>query len=123
MKKTMTVVTAAGIMLGALASGPFENAVLHGETDKARAIDYAPGEEMVFTLSLQGAEPFDTGEYFVKWMRSGDDGLAETGRVDATTLPLVVKTKIDRPGFVRIRGSREQERRALQEDAGLHGQY
>lgn len=102
MKKTMTVVTAAGIMLGALASGPFENAVLHGETDKARAIDYAPGEEMVFTLSLQGAEPFDTGEYFVKWMRSGDDGLAETGRVDATTLPLVVKTKIDRPGFVRI---------------------
>ena len=48
--------------------------MLHGETDKARAIDYAPGEEMTFTLSLQGAEKFGAGEYFVQWTRTGDDG-------------------------------------------------
>jgi len=89
-------------MCGVHAAGPFDNAVLHGETDKARAIDYAPGEEMAFTLSLQGAEAFPQGAYFVKWTRTGDDGKREEGRVDATTLPLVVKTRIDQPGFVRL---------------------
>ena len=95
---------AAGTLLSfaALAAGPFDRAVLHGETDKARAIDYAPGEEMTFTLSLQGAEAFGEGEYFVKWTRTGDDGKSESGKVDAKTLPLVVKTKLDQPGFVRL---------------------
>ena len=82
--------------------GPFDKAVLHGETDKERAIDYAPGEQMVFTLSLQGAEDFAEGDYFVSWMRTGDDGRTEEGKVDATKLPLVVKTSLDRPGFVRL---------------------
>ena len=86
----------------AFAAGPFEDAVLHGETDKSRAIDYAPGEEMTFTLSLQGAEAFGEGQYFVKWTRTGDDGKKETGKVDAKALPLVVKTKLDQPGFVRL---------------------
>lgn len=102
------VVFAVGTMLAAavaFAAGPFENAVLHGETDKARAIDYAPGEEMTFTLTLQGAEAFAEGAYFVKWTRTGDDGQKEEGRVDATKLPLVVKTKLDRPGFVRLLAS------------------
>ena len=95
---------AAGTLLSfaALAAGPFDRAVLHGETDKACAIDYAPGEEMTFTLSLQGAETFGEGEYFVKWTRTGDDGKSESGKVDAKTLPLVVKTKLDQPGFVRL---------------------
>ena len=86
----------------ALAGGPLDKAVLHGETDKVRAIDYAPGEEMVFTLSLQGAEAFADGQYFVKWTRTGDDGAKEEGKVDAKSLPLVVKTKLDQPGFVRL---------------------
>lgn len=106
MKSLMTVVVAVSAAVffrcEALAAGPFENAVLHGETDKARAIDYAPGEEMVFTLSLQGAEAFGDGEYFVRWSRTGDDGLKDDGKVDARTLPLVIRTKLDRPGFVRV---------------------
>ena len=85
-----------------LAVGPLDNAVLHGETDKARAIDYAPGEEMAFTLTLRDAGEFAEGEYFVRWTRTGDDGLKETGKVDAKTLPLVVRTKLDQPGFVRL---------------------
>lgn len=28
---------------------------------------------MVFTLSLQGAEAFGEGQYFVRWTRTGDD--------------------------------------------------
>ena len=92
----------AAMNLAAFAAGPLDKAVLHGETDKARAIDYAPGEEMVFTLSLQGAEAFGDGEYFVKWTRTGDDGGKDEGEVDAKSLPLVVKTKLDQPGFVRL---------------------
>ena len=96
----MAVLTAAS--LAALAAGPFDKAVLHGETDKARAIDYALGEEMTFTLSLQGAEAFGDGEYFVQWTRTGDDGKTDSGKTDAKKLPLVVKTKLDQPGFVRV---------------------
>jgi len=87
---------------GVFAAGPLDRAVLHGETDKARAIDYAPGEEMAFTLSLQGAGDFAAGQYFVKWTRTGDDGKTDSGKVDAKALPLVVKTKLDQPGFVRL---------------------
>ena len=99
-KKLVGLFAATRIML--LAAGPFENAVLHGETDKACAIDYAPGEEMVFTLSLQGAGTFAPDEFYVEWSRIGDDGLAENGKVDAKSLPLVIKTKLEQPGFVRI---------------------
>ena len=101
MKNLMFAVLAVA-SFASFAAGPFEDAVLHGETDKARAIDYAPGEEMTFTLSLQGAEAFGEGQYFVKWTRTGDDGRMETGKVDAKALPLVVKTKLDQPGFVRL---------------------
>ena len=93
----------AGSAFAACAAGPFDRAVLHGETDKARAIDYAPGEEMVFTLSLQGAEDFAAGAYSVRWTRTGDDGVTESGMVDAKNLPLVVRTKTDKPGFVRLK--------------------
>ena len=101
MKKLMmalSVATAFGLY-----AGPFDKAVLHGDTDKERAIDYAPGEEMTFTLSLQNADKVADGEYFVNWNRYGDDGKTEGGKVDVDQLPLVVKTKLDRPGFVRVR--------------------
>lgn len=87
-----------------LYAGPFDKAVLHGDTDKERAIDYKPGEEMTFTLALQGAEKVADDEYFVLWSRTGDDGEVQTGKVDVNKLPLVVKTKIAKPGFVRVRG-------------------
>ena len=104
MKRLITSVWACS-WLAAFAAGPLDNAVLHGETDKARAIDYAPGEEMVFTLTLQGAEKFAEGEYFVQWSRTGDDGKKDSGKVDAKSLPLTVKTKLDSPGFVRLEAS------------------
>ena len=87
----------------AFAAGELDDAVLHGDTDKERAIDYRPGETMTFTLRLQGADslPAD-GLYFIDWNRTGDDGLTEKGRVPLSLDPLVIKTKLDKPGFVRI---------------------
>ena len=66
---------------------------------------FAPGEEMVFEIRLEGAKgeiPPDT--YFVDWERRGDDGLVEKGRapLPAADAPLVVRTKSDKPGFVCI---------------------
>lgn len=66
---------------------------------------FAPGEEMSFTIRLEGVEgeiPPDT--FFVDWERRGDDGITEKGRAPLPTadVPLVVRTKMDVPGFVCI---------------------
>ena len=97
------VALAAGFGVSVFAAGPLDRAVLHGETDKERAIDYKEGEEMVFTLTLQGAEAFKEGDYFIHWQRTGDDGRSERGRVPLSAVkPLVIRTKLDMPGFVRV---------------------
>jgi len=82
--------------------GPFDQAVLHGETDRPCLIDYAPNEEMSFTLSLQGAGKVPEGTYFVSWKRTGDDGQVAEGKVDVTRLPHVIRTRLGEPGFVRV---------------------
>ena len=103
MKRISIVVLAALMIEGLFAAGELDEAVLHGETDKARAIDYRPGETMTFTLTLQGAKPLPPDTYFIDWKRTGDDGVSESGKVPASlTTPLVIKTKIDKPGFVRL---------------------
>lgn len=90
-------------ILGMSMAGPLDTAVLHGETDKARAIDYALGEEMSFTLTLEGVDHLPEEPYFIRWRRTGDDGKTDGGRVPLELgKPLVVKTSIDRPGFVRL---------------------
>ena len=71
-----------------------------GETDKS-PLSYAPGEPMVFTLRLHFKGPKPTVPYFIAWRRSGDDGKQETGRAPAFS-PVVIRTSLDRPGFVRI---------------------
>ena len=103
--KAFALAAVVMLSLGAAAAlaGELDSAVLHGETDKARAIDYAPGEEMVFTISLQGAKEVPAGKYFVTWERTGDDGKKDSGKVPlSATKPLVVRTSLDRPGFVRV---------------------
>ena len=95
----LTIVAAAGLF----AAGELDNAVLHGDADKVRAIDYKPGETMTFTLTLQGVKQLPPDTYFISWKRTGDDGITESGKVPASlTTPLVIKTKTDKPGFVRI---------------------
>ena len=66
-------------------------------------LSYKSGEEMTFTITLKNKKNNDapvTGRR-VKWQRRGDDKLTESGFAD-TDKPLVLKTKINQPGFVRI---------------------
>ena len=103
MKTLLTVVWAFAAAWTVQAAGELEDAVLHGEPDKARAIDYKPGETMTFTLQLQGVKSIPPDTYFISWTRTGDDGKIEKGKSPASlTEPLVIKTKLDKPGFVRI---------------------
>ena len=104
MSKACLVWSAAAVLaLAAFADGELDSAVLHGEADKVRAIEYKVGETMTFTLALQGVETLPPDKYFISWTRTGDDGKREGGKVPASLAePLVVKTSIDKPGFVRI---------------------
>ena len=103
MKRISVAVLAFCAVLGLLGAGELDNAVLHGETDKPRAIDYKPGETMTFTLQVQGVKALPPDTYFISWTRTGDDGVTERGKVPASLAePLVIKTKLDTPGFVRI---------------------
>ena len=97
--------TAIGMLLAAAAAfaGELDGGFLKGVTDKAKPF-YAPGEEMTFTLRLEGIKAFPPGEWFISWERTGDDGKRDAGKVPASlTEPLVIKTSIDQPGFVRVR--------------------
>ncbi len=66
---------------------------------------FAPGEEMAFSIRLEGVKgDIPEGAYFVDWERRGDDGIVEKGRAPLPTAaaPLVVRTKMDAPGFVCV---------------------
>ncbi|MBR4653694.1 MAG: acetylxylan esterase [Kiritimatiellae bacterium] len=101
--KSIISIIAAACSAAAFAAGELDDAQLIGTTDKERAIDYEAGETMTFTLALKRANPFPAGTYFIKWTRTGDDGLKDEGKVELSAeKPLVVKTSIAKPGFVRL---------------------
>jgi len=66
---------------------------LTGTTDKD-SIAYRLNEPITFTLIPHGGVS-------VRWERTGDDGKEEKGEAKADA-PVVVKTSLDRPGFVRL---------------------
>ena len=72
---------------------------IKGVTDKG-PLDYAIGEDMTFTLTVQGAQELPPGLKLC-WTRTGDDGQEQKGTADIAS-PLVVKTSLNRPGFVRL---------------------
>ena len=75
---------------------------LKGTTNKD-PVSYKVGEEMVFTLTPMEMEGKPAaGEFTYWWKRSGDDGIVEEGVEPFTGEPIVYKTKIDKPGFVRL---------------------
>ena len=45
LRRFSAAIAMAGLGMSAFAAGPLDKAVLHGETDKERAIDYKEGEE------------------------------------------------------------------------------
>lgn len=79
-----------------------EKLYFDGRTDKNPLL-YKTGEEMIFTVTLKDQDNNNTpvkGRQLI-WKRVGDDGKTETGKAVSDT-PLVVKTSIDKPGFVRL---------------------
>ncbi|MGN0847908.1 MAG: acetylxylan esterase [Kiritimatiellia bacterium] len=99
--------SAFALAAAAVFAGELDNGLLRGSTNK-RAIDYKPGEEMVFTLKFDRIEKLPAGEWFVRWERTGDDGKKFGERVPADLAkPIVIKTSLDSPGFVRVRAALE----------------
>lgn len=72
---------------------------LKGVTDKD-PLSYSVGEEIVFTVTTQDAQALPPG-LKLRWERTGDDGCEQKG-VSDTVAQLVVKTSLNRPGFVRL---------------------
>ena len=103
MKKPGVAVLVALAMLANLASaGIFDDTWLKGTTDK-EPVFYKPGETMVFTIEPQDVKgDMPAGAYFLKWERSGDDGVSEKGTEPFTGKPFVYRTSIAKPGFVRL---------------------
>ena len=109
MKKTICL-TAAVLATWALFGGenPFANAKLSFTSDRDGF--YKVGEEMKFTIRLDGVEGDIAGAgYAIKWFRRGDDrGDKNDKCVDRGKIPLplekpyVFTTSIDRPGFVHL---------------------
>ena len=98
------LVVGMGLSLVAATSlaGLLDGAWLKGTTDKD-PLTYRPGETMTFTLTPQGLDgTVPEGAYFLDWKRSDDYGATETGREPFTGAPFVYRTKLDKPGFVRL---------------------
>lgn len=64
------------------------------------ALSYQRGEEMIFTFKFVSSDTPSEG-LFLEYSRFGDDGETFSGTVPASE-ELVVKTSIDRPGFVCV---------------------
>ena len=100
MKTKMCVCAFAVISIFAVsAAGWGPNDCIDGRCDRESPV-YGPGEEMTFTFKLRGFDGLDASAHVFDWKRTGDDGLKESGKAPADR-PLVLKTSLDRPGFIR----------------------
>ena len=101
MKKLALMLAALGLAFSVFAEINWDKALVRGTTPNGK-IFYAPGEEMTFSLILEGVtNDVPEGAYFLDWERRGDDGLTEKGRAPLPLkAPFVYRTKSDRPGFV-----------------------
>lgn len=74
---------------------------VHGTTNLKDPIGYKVGEKMKFTVTLE--DWFESTEGLSgSWRRTGDDGTVMGGDWKNVAKPLVVKTSLNRPGFVRL---------------------
>ena len=93
-------------------AGDYQLVLLADEDENATpAVCYKAGQDMKFTFSVNKlVDNPGTGKLFLTWKRSGDDGKTESGRTEITAEQAVsLVTSIDRPGFVRIEASLEDE--------------
>ena len=91
-------------------AGLLDKAWIKGTTDK-NPVSYKVGEEMVFTLTPMGLDgEVPAGEYSLSVRRSDDFSYGADEKFPFDVKPFVYKTKIDRPGFVRIAFCVSEER-------------
>ena len=81
MKRISIAALAVLVAIGGFANPKaLQKAWLKGTTDKT-PIYYEPGETMEFTIEPQDvAGELPEGKYFLKWGRTGDDGIEEKGK-------------------------------------------
>ncbi len=102
--KTLVILFFAMITAASACAVNWDAAWLSGSPGRSNPF-FAPGEEMVFTIRLEGAQgDIEPDTYFIDWERRGDDGIVEKGRapLPSPDAPLVIRTKCDKPGFVCI---------------------
>ncbi len=76
------------------------NITFTGKTDK-NPLEYQPGETMTFTVECF-CDDAPAENVKLRWVRSGDDGERESQEVVYNKEPLIIKTSLKTPGFVRI---------------------
>lgn len=94
------------ILTGSIPTTAFGSDVpcLRGSTDKG-PLSYVAGEEMVFTLTageLGGELPAFGHGLAIRWKIADDFGRVEEGDVPFDGASAVLRTSLDRPGFVRV---------------------
>lgn len=78
---------------------------LNGEV-KPGKVNFAPGEEMTYVISVDFGGQAVTQPYYFNWTRTGDDGKTEKGKSEiAPGKPVTIKTSTNKPGFVLIKGT------------------
>ena len=77
------------------------NAEIRGKTAKGF---YSPGEEILFHLSVRNVSGLSQeNPLTLLWTRKGDDGRTLQGKERITSdLPVAIRTRMDKPGFVWI---------------------
>ncbi|MBE6357227.1 MAG: acetylxylan esterase [Lentisphaerae bacterium] len=97
MKKILSIIV-WGIAAVCFAA-PLKDVYINGSTNKS-PLTYQKNEEMVFSFEVV-PEGNSLEGLFLKYTRHGDDGKTSSGKVPASE-KLVVKTSLDRAGFVGI---------------------
>lgn len=117
----VVLAVASGALAGTIWAGALDHAYLKGVTDRCPPY-YGPGEEMTFTIRLEGAERLPGDMYYVSWKRTGDDEQEMSGKSPLCPgRPLVVRTSLDRPGFVRVAARVEDKNGNVFEKPGIVG--
>ena len=93
------LIAAEPVRLSEKAPETLVNVKILGKTNKS-PLSYRPGEEMIFIFSLDtGADK--PGNWKFHYLRRGDDNKVYSGEAPVDK-PLVVKTSLNKPGFVNV---------------------
>ena len=115
--KLPIVVLIVGLAARCVAGG-WGGAYIGGETAEGKCF-YEAGETMTFRLNVGGLAALPEGTWTLRWTRTGDDGVTQTGSAPVSlSEPCVVTTSLDRPGFVRIQASIDGVSDAVRFDGG-----